>query len=193
MSDQQDLHRRLERLNRLRKLGVRRGVRDLPAVPAATRPFHAAATPAAQAVQLPASSFQLPASSILPGEEVHTPFGPAWVRTARYPLAERPDLAEWLTVQPAALAALDRNDALLRLEPAKVAFIDTETTGLSLGAGTYTFLIGVGTFEDETPSSSASSSCATRPRSAPSSTWSRRRWDAAPASSASTAAASTCR
>ena len=94
------------------------------------------------------SSFELPASSILPGAEVHTPFGPAWVRTARYPLAERPDLAEWLTVQPAALAALDRNDALLRLEPAKVAFIDTETTGLSLGAGTYTFLIGVGTFED---------------------------------------------
>ncbi len=72
------------------------------------------------------------------------------MRTARYPLAERPDLAEWLTVQPAALAALDRNDGLLRLEPAKAAFIDTETTGLSLGAGTYTFLIGVGTFEDET-------------------------------------------
>ena len=98
-------------------------------------------------VQFPASSFQL--RVILPGEEVHTPFGPAWVRTARYPLAERPDLAEWLTVQPAALAALDRNDALLRLEPAKVAFIDTETTGLSLGAGTYTFLIGVGTFEED--------------------------------------------
>ena len=148
MSDQQDLHRRLERLNRLRKLGVRRGVRDLPTVPAATG-VSPAATPAAQAVQLPASSFELPASSFLPGEEVHTPFGPAWVRTARYPLAERPDLAEWPTVQPAALAALDRNDALLRLAPAQVAFIDTETTGLSLGAGTYTFLIGVGTFEDD--------------------------------------------
>ena len=33
-------------------------------------------------------------------------------------------------------------------QPAQVAFIDTETTGLSLGAGTYTFLIGVGTFEN---------------------------------------------
>jgi uncharacterized protein YprB with RNaseH-like and TPR domain len=137
MSDQEDLNRRRERLNRLRKLGVRRGVRDL--LP----------TPAAQPVQLPASSFQLSVSSILPGEEVTTPFGPAWVRAARYTLAERPDLAEWLTVQPAALAALDRNDALLRLDPAQIAFIDTETTGLSLGAGTYTFLIGVGTFEDD--------------------------------------------
>jgi hypothetical protein len=133
MSDQQDLHRRLERLNRLRKLGVRRGVHDLP---------------------VPTSSFRAcevgsPISGALPGSEIPTPFGPAWVRTARYPLAERPDLAEWLTIQPAALAALDRNDALLRLTPAHVAFIDTETTGLSLGAGTYTFLIGVGTFEDE--------------------------------------------
>ena len=34
------------------------------------------------------------------------------------------------------------------MEPAQVAFIDTETTGLSLGAGTYTFLIGVGTYEN---------------------------------------------
>jgi uncharacterized protein len=136
MSDQQDLRRRRERLNRLRKLGVRRGVRELPAAPAATGIS-------------PVASFELPASSLLPGEEVLTPFGSAWVRTARYPLVERPDLVEWLTVQPVALAALDRNGALLRLEPAKVAFIDTETTGLSLGAGTYTFLIGVGTFEDD--------------------------------------------
>ena len=140
MSDQQDLHRRLERLSRLRKLGVRRGVRDLPAAPTGLLP-----TPNPQSL---VPSPQSPASSILPGAEVPTPFGPAWVRTARYPLAERPDLAEWLTVQPAALAALDRNDALLRLAPAKVAFIDTETTGLSLGAGTYTFLIGVGTYEN---------------------------------------------
>ncbi len=179
MSDQQDLHRRLERLNRLRKLGVRRGVRDLPPAPAT-------------AGVSPASSFQLQVSSILPGEEVSTPFGPASVRAARYPLAERPDLAEWLTVQPAALAALDRNDALLRLAPDKVAFIDTETTGLSLGAGTYTFLIGVGTFEEDAflvrqffmrnPAEERASF-----------TWWRRRWDVAPASSASTAAASTCR
>ena len=153
MSDQEDLHRRLERLNRLRKLGVRRGVRDLPAAahPAGTAgaepPAPASISPDSRS-GLPASSFQLPASSILPGEPSETPFGPAWVRIARYPLTERPDLAEWLTAQPAALAALDRNDGLLTLEPDKVAFIDTETTGLSLGAGTYTFLIGVGAFED---------------------------------------------
>ena len=71
------------------------------------------------------------------------------MRTARFPLADRPELADWLTARPEALAALDRNDGLLALEPGKVAFIDTETTGLSLGTGTYTFLIGVGIYEDD--------------------------------------------
>ena len=37
----------------------------------------------------------------------------------------------------------------MALEPGKVAFIDTETTGLSLGTGTYTFLIGVGIYEED--------------------------------------------
>jgi hypothetical protein len=147
MTDQEDPHRRLERIHRLRKLGVRRRVRDLTPAPAAAQPSEAAEF-AVSGNQLPASSFRLPASNILPGAEVSTPFGPAWVRVARYPLAGRSDLTEWLSVEPAALAALDRNDALLRLDPAQVAFIDTETTGLSLGAGTYTFLIGVGTFEN---------------------------------------------
>ena len=142
MSDQQDLHRRLERLERLRKLGVRRGVRDQPVV----------ATGDGPSFQFPVASYELPASSFessSPARKSQTPFGPAWVRTARYPLAQRPDLAEWLTVQPETLAALDRNDALLSIwSRLSVAFIDTETTGLSLGAGTYTFLIGVGTYEN---------------------------------------------
>lgn len=85
--------------------------------------------------------------SHLPGAEVFTPFGPAWVREARFPLAEHPALAEWLAVEPAALAALDRSERLLDLAPGKAAFIDTETTGLSLSAGTYTFMIGIGAYE----------------------------------------------
>ncbi len=167
-----DLQQRLNRLVRLRKLGVRRGARDLPAAPASPQPRAAVRpTPPAQdsahvegdtsatanaAIRIDsrssASHFQAgvsPISDILPGEEVATPFGPAWVRTVRFPLAERPDLAEWLAVTPASLAALDRSGELWALQPARAAFIDTETTGLSLGAGTYTFLIGVGTYEDD--------------------------------------------
>lgn len=38
---------------------------------------------------------------------------------------------------------------LLGAEPAQLAFLDTETTGLAGGTGTYAFLIGVGRFEGE--------------------------------------------
>lgn len=127
MAGQADEHRR-QRLERLRKMGVRKGVQHLarPEAPARAEPS---------------------ADPNLPGGEVQTPFGPAWVREARFPLAEYPELAEWLTVSTETLAALDRNDLLLDLAPAGAIFIDTETTGLSLGAGTYTFLIGVGVYE----------------------------------------------
>jgi uncharacterized protein YprB with RNaseH-like and TPR domain len=83
----------------------------------------------------------------LPGEAVDTPFGPAWVRTARTPLSERPGFGELVAAEPAAFAALGQDPRLADLDPSRAAFIDTETTGLALGAGTYTFLIGVGTYE----------------------------------------------
>jgi uncharacterized protein YprB with RNaseH-like and TPR domain len=42
-------------------------------------------------------------------------------------------------------------------DPARAAYIDTETTGLSLGAETYTFLIGVGQYEPPSPANPAGS------------------------------------
>lgn len=134
MSDVSPLNGDLrQRLERLRRLGVHRGGQGLPARP-----------PAAHTVARPAPRL---ADTGLPGAEASTLYGPAWVATTRYPLAERDDLAAWLDVSPLSLAALDRNEALFDLDPARAAFIDTETTGLSLGAGTYTFLIGIGTYE----------------------------------------------
>lgn len=130
MAIQSEAQRRLQRLARLRKIGVRKGTQEI------SRP--------ARLVQPADPPFE---DLHLPGEEVATPFGPAWVREVRYPLGEHEDLAEWLRVTPDTLAALDRNDRLLQLTPARAAFIDTETTGLSLGAGTYTFLIGIGFYE----------------------------------------------
>ncbi len=126
-----ELEERQRRLARLRRLGLSRGAQNVrPTAPAALQP----ARPASDAANLP-------------GVEVQTPFGPAWVREARYPLREHPDLAGWLEVAPDTLAALDRNDLLLDLAPRGGVFIDTETTGLGLGAGTYTFLIGIGAYE----------------------------------------------
>ncbi len=125
MSTENDIRQRLQRLDRLRKLGLRRGARDL------ARP-----EPKPE-----------PADAILPGEAVDTPFGPTWVRTVRCSLGRRPGLAAFLEAEPGALAALGQDPRLEALDPARAAFIDTETTGLSLGADTYTFLIGVGTFQ----------------------------------------------
>ena len=48
-----------------------------------------------------------------------------------------------------ASAWLARDERLAAVEPGRIAFIDTETTGLAGGSGTYTFLVGVGVFEGD--------------------------------------------
>jgi uncharacterized protein YprB with RNaseH-like and TPR domain len=129
VTTQTETQARRERVERLRRLGLRRGARGVPPPPG------------------PAAPEPVTEAGVLPGGPVDTPFGPAWVRTVRYPLAGRPDLAELLAVEPRALAAAGRDTGLEALEPLSAAFIDTETTGLAVGAGTYTFLIGIGTYE----------------------------------------------
>jgi uncharacterized protein YprB with RNaseH-like and TPR domain len=143
MSTSDDRIDKLARLERLRKLGVKRGPHSLNA-PAPT-PERAAAGAPIQTTQPPLA--HSPTRPTLPGEPVDTPHGSAWVRTVRYPLAERPDLGALLHIEPEALAAAARDGALAALDPARAAFIDTETTGLTPDTGTYTFLIGVGTYE----------------------------------------------
>jgi uncharacterized protein len=142
MSSADDPTDKLARLERLRKLGVKRGAHNLNAPGQA--PDRSSAVQRTEGVAAPVSS---PASAILPGGPVDTPHGPAWVRTVCYPLAERPDLGALLQIEPEALAAAGRDGALAVLDPARTAFIDTETTGLTPDTGTYTFLIGIGTYE----------------------------------------------
>jgi uncharacterized protein YprB with RNaseH-like and TPR domain len=86
---------------------------------------------------------------LMTGEVVHTPHGEhfeterLWERHRRHgsvdisALAELPDdLLEQLSA-----------GAIAQSHPAKWAFLDTETTGLAGGAGTYAFLVGVGSIE----------------------------------------------
>ena len=55
-----------------------------------------------------------------------------------------------LLAQPRQTPAwLARDERLTGVEPGRIAFIDTETTGLAGGSGTYTFLVGVGVFEGD--------------------------------------------
>lgn len=50
---------------------------------------------------------------------------------------------------PQMIAKLALDPTLEKLDLSRALFLDTETTGLSLGAGTVPFLVGLGRFEDE--------------------------------------------
>ncbi|MCD6288282.1 MAG: ribonuclease H-like domain-containing protein [Candidatus Hydrogenedentes bacterium] len=55
-------------------------------------------------------------------------------------------LGDALTVSPADLAVAGNDGDLAAMDLSQSAFIDTETTGLAGGTGTYAFMIGVGRF-----------------------------------------------
>ncbi|MFN8421938.1 MAG: hypothetical protein U0470_00620 [Anaerolineae bacterium] len=122
--------------------------------------------------------------------------GACWVSTLRR-AADEPHGGEALGaihgVDAGALVELAGDPRLAGIDLANAAFLDTETTGLMGGTGTYAFLIGTGASRTAC-SSCGSSSCATWPRSARSSrpwpsgwtalglvTFNGRTFDAAPA------------
>jgi uncharacterized protein len=114
---------------RLRRLGLRRG---------------------AERVQLPQRRRARPIEDLLPGEVLSTEGGACFLHREQYaPDHRHGDLPlAALLEHPAQLAAqLARDERLAALHPGRWAFVDTETTGLSGGTGTYAFLVGVGLFE----------------------------------------------
>jgi uncharacterized protein YprB with RNaseH-like and TPR domain len=124
MSDAADLRRRLSRLGRQKPKTSR-------ARPAARRPGP---------VGLP------------PGDELATPFGAAFRIDTPYPLDHvhgSSALANVLDCEPVLAAEVVRQPKLADATFERMAFLDTETTGLAGGAGTLVFLVGVGTFEGD--------------------------------------------
>ncbi len=90
--------------------------------------------------------------ALLPGEVVDTAGGPFFLYRESYPLDYqhgRDPLAALLAHVPAGPALLARDERLTAVDLRRIAFVDTETTGLAGGTGTYAFLVGVGLFEDE--------------------------------------------
>jgi uncharacterized protein len=86
---------------------------------------------------------------MLSGEVVHTPHGEhfesekLWERHRRHgsvDISDLPELPEDL-LEPLSAGAIPRS------HPTRWAFLDTETTGLAGGTGTYAFLAGVGSIE----------------------------------------------
>ncbi len=91
-----------------------------------------------------------PLETVLGGELVETDAGPLVTVQREFPLDHRHGrvaLDRALGVSADVLRVLAREGALP--DPRRLVFLDTETTGMSGGTGTYAFLVGVGWIEDD--------------------------------------------
>lgn len=107
-----------------------------------------------------------PIETLVPGRVIETPHGPCFAGEARYAgraLRSRYSLADCLGQPLDTLAALYPEANLDEFDFARAAFLDTETSGLGGGVGTYAFMVGVGTFEAPASPSGADSSAAAAP------------------------------
>lgn len=86
-----------------------------------------------------------PIEQIVPGRACATPCGEAFVVETDYPQTYQHGCAPLrVTPPPQIIAEWAREPRLSTLEPGRFVFLDTETTGLVGGTGTYAFLVGVG-------------------------------------------------
>lgn len=89
---------------------------------------------------------------VVSGKFISTPFGDSFIRENYFPRDYRCGEVELFHIfQSSAktISSLARDDRLKKIDISKTVFLDTETTGLAGGAGTYVFLVGVGYFEGD--------------------------------------------
>lgn len=92
-----------------------------------------------------------PISNVLPGEWWQTRHGDVFFVETRYKADTQVGKAKLSPIGPLdVIASWAKEPGLKDISLEQFAFIDTETTGLSGGTGTYTFLIGAGRFEQDT-------------------------------------------
>ena len=108
-------------------LGVKKGANNLPRIP---------------------KSQDYSIERIVPGQNIETPQGKIYRVEKYYTKLENQNSPGLLmSASLDQLAKWTQDERVARLSPEEIAFIDTETTGLSGGTGTYAFLIGVGRYE----------------------------------------------
>jgi uncharacterized protein len=118
--------------DKLKSLGVKVGAQDLS--PPLT-------TPPQQVSHL---------EQVLMGHSLENTQGETFVVENHYPLEYQQGRVGLLTtVELKMLSAWARDDRLAQLPLPSYAFLDTETTGLAGGTGTYAFLIGIARFEND--------------------------------------------
>lgn len=89
---------------------------------------------------------------VVSGKFISTPFGDSFIRENYFPRDYKCGEVELFQIfQSSAktISSLARDDRLKEIDISKTVFLDTETTGLAGGAGTYIFLVGVGYFEGD--------------------------------------------
>lgn len=95
--------------------------------------------------------FSLP--NLLPGKFVETEYGEFFLAEYRYSVDichGNYRLDKLIDQDLSALCGVLKNEGLICPEGIEsLAFLDTETTGLAGGAGTYAFMVGLGYFEDQ--------------------------------------------
>jgi uncharacterized protein YprB with RNaseH-like and TPR domain len=112
--------------DKLKSLGVKVGARDLPP-PRPRDPY--------------------PVQQIVPGRFQETPQGEVFLVERQYPLEHRQGRASLRIIASLqVIAEWAREPRLAGVAPDTFAFLDTETTGLAGGTGTYAFLVGVGRY-----------------------------------------------
>lgn len=91
-----------------------------------------------------------PIENIIDGKEIDNPLGRIFVVENRYKKDPRIDTVP--LVFSASLATISTwlgNPEFMGFKPQSFVFLDTETSGLAGGTGTYAFMIGIGKFVDD--------------------------------------------
>ncbi|NOZ06955.1 MAG: tetratricopeptide repeat protein [Chloroflexi bacterium] len=113
--------------SRLKALGVQIGAQDMPA---------------------PRRRESYPIERVVPGHFRETAHGEVFLAQKRYPLDHQHGRATLRLSSPLhTIARWAGNPHLPEADRQSFAFLDTETTGLSGGTGTYAFLVGVGRYD----------------------------------------------
>lgn len=151
-----DMQRRSQRLNRLRSLGLRRGTSHIVIPPASSTPIPSQNQPDfLQAFLTDYSPFETaaPIETVLPnGVVVDNNRGQYFQVESRYPRAEvygRIQLTKLQQVGFDIISTITRDELWHDFTWQDVLFVDLETTGLEIGAGTLAFLIGVGYVDND--------------------------------------------
>lgn len=133
--------------DKLKSLGVKVGARDLqPQVPIWPIPPDRPAPPA-DPLALPGAPVEQ-LEQVLSGHRQFNAQGETFVVDTRYPLDYQHGASRLITSAQIRLLSAWAGDARLSdLDGQSFAYLDTETTGLSGGTGTYAFLIGVARYE----------------------------------------------